>query len=188
MKSDWVPLSALLPLIGRPLDHALLVVIAAAADHSGKLVITLERLARLVTVDGLGHGVPAPKKPSHDAVRSALKRLQGKHGDRRFPRVLWIDVERRGREAVGLKFQLAYGVGAARPKRPGPGLGPGPHRPANPAMARVSGRSRNPAPGPGPGYSVKGSSIEENAREAPVDKVRAQVHLRKIRSEMQRAK
>lgn len=184
VKSDWAPLSILRALIGRPLDYSLVIVIAVAADHSGKLITTIERLARLVTVDGLGHGVPSPKKPSHDAVRRALRRLEGVPGDRRFPRVLWVDVERRGREAVGLKFQLAYGVGAVRPKRPGQGPAAGPHRTANPAMARVSGRSSNAAAGPAAGYSVKGSFIKENAREAPVDKVRGRERMREIRREL----
>lgn len=186
MKSDWAPLSVLRDLLGRPLDYSLLIVIALEADRTGKLATTIEYLARLLTVDGLGHGVPAPKKPSHDAVRRAIRRLEGVPGDRRFPRVLWVDVERRGREAVGLKFQLAYGVGAVRSKRPGAGPGQGPHRPANPAMARLSGRSRNAAAGPGAGYSVKGSSIEENARDLPVDNARGRELMRKVRSDLRR--
>lgn len=189
MRSDSIALSVLRPLVKRPgglLDLALLLILAELADARGLVrslpgrPITYSLLSALVARDGY-HGVP-PFRPDRKALSRAVRRLEGVPGDPRFPRLLWADSTPR-RDLI---FQLTLGRGKLRPIPAGVPAGVPGCQPAKPAMARISGsypKSAVPADVP---LSINGSSIEENAREVPVDKVRGREFMRKIRSELRR--
>lgn len=183
-----------------PIDMALYCIIAELADRAGRVRYTLARpitvrlLAVLLSRDG-GHGVPR-SEPSRWVVMNALERLEGYPDQPGYPRLIWVHVERRGRKAVGLNFQLATGRGQLRKIAPDSPTGSPTRKPAKPAMARVSGNYPRPGSPTGSHYSVSGSSIEEaRAREAvdnptdgPVEPARARELLRKARASARRAK
>ena len=185
MRSDAPALSVLLPLWKRPgglLDLVLFLVLADLADRRGIVQskpgqpLTYAFLGALIARDGY-HGVPS-FRPNRKALARAVKRLEGIPGDPRFPRYLWADSTPR-RDLI---FQIALGRGKLRPEPAGvPADVPG-CKPAKPANTRVSGSYPVPGvPARGP-LSIDGSSIEENARERPVDKARARELLRQSRA------
>lgn len=183
MRSDCIALTALRPLVKRPgglLDLALLLILAELADARGIVrsipgqPITYTLLGALVARDGY-HGLPA-SRPSRFALIRAVQRLEGIPGDPRFPRLLWAD----GTKGRDLIFQLALGRGKLRPAPTAAHAAAQGCKPAKPAKTRVSRSYPAPAAHAAAPLSINGSSIEENAREVPVDNVRAKVHLRKI--------
>lgn len=161
-------------LLRDPLDLRLYLVLFKLATASGRVgqsgtPLTFSRLVRLLSHAGY-HGKPA-YRPSIQSLRSAIARLEGVPGDKRFPRLVRSLTPPRGT----LIFQVEMGRGQLRLVAPANTAGNTALRPTKRVSANTAANT-----------FLEGSfSIEKGVREAdPVDKSRAREHLARLKREI----